>query len=366
MVILVYDIAADKTGALTILQDFYRDVRNHGRNGVQWVFVVSTPELKETENIAVFRYPWIKKSWLHRLYFDEFLAAGLAKKSHADLIFSMQNMPVPHCGRPQIVYFHQPLQFSPVRFSLFRKEERKYWFRQTIICNIFRRSLKKADRIIVQTKWMKNAISEWIPFDQNKISVVPPTIDKKEGNKTAHPTGREFIYPAAGGVYKNHDLIVDACILLEQRGIRDYHVIFTVGKNENPYCEKLYRRVTENRLKIDFSGILPKSKIDFLYARCVLIFPSYLETFGLPLLEARSAGTIVLASDLPFSREILEGYPNACFFGVRDAAKLAGLMEDCMEGKIVCRKVIEKGLDQSHRSAMDFILKMVDGEASER
>ena len=33
----------------------------------------------------------------------------------------------------------------------------------------------------------------------------------------------------------------------------------------------------------------------------VLIFPSYIETVGLPLLEAKLIGTIILASNTPFS-----------------------------------------------------------------
>ena len=52
---------------------------------------------------------------------------------------------------------------------------------------------------------------------------------------------------------------------------------------------------------------------NFLSAR-TLIFPSFIETFGLPLLEARESGAPVLAADTPFAREILANYEKAEFF----------------------------------------------------
>lgn len=43
------------------------------------------------------------------------------------------------------------------------------------------------------------------------------------------------------------------------------------------------------------------------YGRYVLIFPSYIETLGLPPLERKLQKTSILASDCPFSHEALDG-----------------------------------------------------------
>ena len=63
------------------------------------------------------------------------------------------------------------------------------------------------------------------------------------------------------------------------------------------------------------------------YRRATLVFPSYIETFGYPLAEARQAGTIVLAADTPFAREVLDGYENAYYFDPFKPEELADLME---------------------------------------
>ena len=60
-----------------------------------------------------------------------------------------------------------------------------------------------------------------------------------------------------------------------------------------------------------------------MYAHSVLLFPSYVESFGLPLLEARLTGTYVIASNCPFSREILDGYEKALFFDEMDYKMMA-------------------------------------------
>ena len=70
-----------------------------------------------------------------------------------------------------------------------------------------------------------------------------------------------------------------------------------------------------------------------LYARSILVFPSYVETFGLPLLEARKSGTYILASDCSFSREILEGYEKALFFGETDYVQLGKYILSLNNGK---------------------------------
>lgn len=69
------------------------------------------------------------------------------------------------------------------------------------------------------------------------------------------------------------------------------------------------------------------------YSETVTVFPSYLESFGYPLMEARIAGAPIIASDTFFSHEILDGYENAKFFKFDNPQELASLMKECILGK---------------------------------
>ena len=75
MNIMVFDVPAESGGALSVLKYFYSEYKADENNN--YIFVVSKPEMKEAHNIKVLRYPWIKKSWLHRLYFDSLIAPKL-------------------------------------------------------------------------------------------------------------------------------------------------------------------------------------------------------------------------------------------------------------------------------------------------
>lgn len=110
MRILVYDVAADSGGAATVLRSFYEKFSRDTEH--EYLFVLSVFELPETERIRVLNYPWIKKSPLHRLYFDHVVAHRLVKRYEADQVLSLQNIALPHAGVPQVVYEHNALPFA--------------------------------------------------------------------------------------------------------------------------------------------------------------------------------------------------------------------------------------------------------------
>lgn len=64
-------------------------------------------------------------------------------------------------------------------------------------------------------------------------------------------------------------------------------------------------------------------------AATVKVFPSKLEGYGLPLIEAMAAGTPVVAADIPVFREV--GEDAACFFPPDDAVELARLLKMAVE-----------------------------------
>jgi len=326
MNIMVFDVPAEIGGALAILNEFYGEAKSSQDKNIHWFFVVSRPELQETKNIKVLRFPWVKKSWLHRLYFDHFIAAKLIKKYRIDKVLSLQNIIVPHTRVPQTVYVHQSIPFVNYKFSI--KEDKLLWVYQNIIGRSIIKSIKKAEKVIVQTNWMKAACIEKSNVESEKIEVLPPRINvevKKyfEPNEESLST---FFYPAAGSLYKNHEIIVEACKKLVSKSIKDFKVIFTLMGNENPYILSLYNEVKKNNLPIEFVGRLSRDQVFELYTKSILLFPSYIETVGLPLLEAKLHRGIIVASDCLFSREILDGYENAYFFNPFDEDDLSKLI----------------------------------------
>lgn len=358
MNIMVFDVPANSGGALSILNDFYNEVKNNTNVDINWFFVLSTPELEELKNVKILRFPWVKKSWLHRLYFDSFVAPRLIKKHNVNKVLSFQNIIVPHTTVPQVLYVHQPLPFVDYKFSF--KENKVFWTYQNVISRLIKKSIKEAEKVIVQTGWMKKACIEQIGIDSRKIKVIPPNINLNVNNyfEPNEANMKKFFFPSGAQSYKNHRVIVESCKRLREQGINDYSVIFTLKGNENDSIATLYKEVIALDLPIEFTGSLSREKVFELYTKSILIFPSYIETFGLPMLEARLHKTIILASDCFFSHEILDGYGNAYFFDPFDEEDLSTCISSVLEGKVSYKS--HKKIDYN-RSNSESIIEIVLG-----
>lgn len=323
MNILVYSVAAESGGALSVLMDFYKQFQTHKEN--HYYFLVSTPHLEEQDNITVLRFPEIKKGWGHRLWFEYVKAPQLVKQLKIDEVFSTTNTVLPFVQVSQTLYLHNSLPFSTYRFKW--NENRLFWVYQHIIARLIFHSLKRADHIITQTHWMKNAVIDQCGIPEGKIEVQTPPIDDSMV-KLFHPTGREtiFFYPAAPFNYKNHRLIIEACKILKSREITDWQVLLTLNANGSPYERELAAVVKNFQLPVKFIGFLSREEVFDWYSKSILLFPSYIESFPLPLMEAMLTGAPILASDMPFSREILHNYEKSKFYKITDAEKLADEM----------------------------------------
>jgi len=325
MRIMVFDVPANSGGALTILKQYYHEALQDRKN--EWIFVVSTPQLKESENVKVLNYPWIKKSWFHRLYFDRFVARKLVEKYEVDEILSLQNVVVPKVEVKQTLYLHQPLPFVEKRYGL--TEDFKFWLYQNIISKMIFKSIREADKVIVQTKWIMHAAIEKANVKKEKFILKQPDLNIliKKLYDPDKKKDKLFFYPASGLVYKNHEVIVNACKLLKDKGISNYKVIFTLNGDENKHIRMLKQIVIDADLPIEFIGSIDIEAVYEYYSKSVLIFPSYIETFGLPLLEAKMHQTPIIASDCAFSHEILDGYDKVDFFDPFNFLRLSQFME---------------------------------------
>lgn len=327
MRIMVYDVAAESGGAMTILKQYYEDFLSKNNN--EYFFVISNQCLITQENVKVLSYPFVKKSWLHRLYFDYLLAPKLIKEYKIDRVFSLQNMRMPRVKVHQTVYFHNLLALTKEKFCFFLHP--RLWIYKNVIGRLIRHSLKHADRIIVQAEWIKKQCIEELKVDSQIIEVEQPIISLLSGDGENRKSDVcTFFYPANGEYFKNHRQVVSACKLLKEQGIHDYKVCFTLEGTENKDIKKIQKIVCRENLPIEFLGYLSKERMIDMYLSSVLVFPSYIETIGLPLLEAKNFGMRILCADCQYAHAALEGYQGVEYFEHSTPIQIADLMTDCI------------------------------------
>lgn len=321
MKILVFDVPATSGGALTILNEYHLRAKNDSSNS--WFFIIGQANLIEYDNVKTKKYPWVKKNWVYRLFFDWIISPIIAKKIKPDLIISLQNVTIPFTNVRQQLYLHQPLPFTKHRFKFFINP--KFWIYQNIISILIIRSIKRAESVIIQTKWMKDACIELTKCNADKFIIKPPEIQLPENKYYPDKNQLMFFYPASGLFYKNHIIVIESIIGIPEQ-YKKFRVVFTLVGNENASIKKLYRKCQKLKLPVDFIGMIKRDEVLNYYTKSILLFPSYIETFGLPLLEARVTNCQIIAADTEFSREILDNYGKVDFFPYNNSTILMEIM----------------------------------------
>jgi glycosyltransferase involved in cell wall biosynthesis len=107
----------------------------------------------------------------------------------------------------------------------------------------------------------------------------------------------------------------------------------TINGDENNYSYGIKRKIERNKIgeQFIFKGRISREQVYAEYRKCILVFPSLLESLGLPLIESRVFDSYVIASDLAYAHEFLDGYDKAFFFDPINAYSLAAEMKNVME-----------------------------------
>jgi glycosyltransferase involved in cell wall biosynthesis len=169
---------------------------------------------------------------------------------------------------------------------------------------------KNIDTIVIQTPSMQRCVHEKLCRD----SVIMPFLDTI--NITRHSAlgltpdklaVYDFLYVASGEPHKNHKNLVEAWALLAAEGIHPALCLTLSRENCSELVEWIDTKVQKFNLKIVNVGVVDKIGVDELYKQSKsLIYPSTLESFGLPLVEARNAGLAIVASELDYVRDVLD------------------------------------------------------------
>jgi glycosyltransferase involved in cell wall biosynthesis len=114
----------------------------------------------------------------------------------------------------------------------------------------------------------------------------------------------DFVYVADGGAHKNHETLLKSWIHLAQAGIRP-SLALTLSKRDQHLWDAIKDASRRHDLKISNLGAIPHKEVLDLYTRTrALVYPSLSESFGLPLIEARTVGLPILAGELDFVRDV--------------------------------------------------------------
>ena len=180
--------------------------------------------------------------------------------------------------------------------------------RLIILRRLLRHRSDSVGRIVVQTPGMRTAVLQAGIAASAAIDVCPfadlPADAAAPLRSRAEPAS-VFVYVATGDRHKNHANLLHAWELLAQDGVRPT-LHLTVGAEAPELARQIAEFAAARQLDIRNHGHLSVKQVAALYeASDSLVFPSFGESFGLPLLEARRFGLRILAPELDYVRDVV-------------------------------------------------------------
>lgn len=322
-------------GPLAILQECLDFVADKLAGEYEIIALVNGRNLLKSPRIEYIELPEAKKNWVNRLFYEFFYFKRLSARLDPWLWLSLHDItPNVKAGR-LAVYCHNASPFYAIgfkdvvldpRFAMFR-----FFYKYLYAINI-----RKNYRIIVQQEWMRRRMADMFGLDNVIVAHPASEFVNSPIQKSAKSEDRRyytFFYPSFPRVFKNFEVICRAARHLIKNGESRFRIILTISGKENWYTAYI-RRSYGKTPNIEFIGLQSRDEVARIYSSSdCLIFPSKLETWGLPVCEAKSRGIPIFIADLEYARETLGVYDKAAFFHPDDHKRLADLMAGLMNGE---------------------------------
>ena len=316
-------------GPLTIYEDCLRCVEKYFLENYEIVALVHNRELfsEFDSKIKFIEFMDSKKSYLKRFYYEYFYFKRLSKKLKPYLWFSLHDMTPNVVTDKRAVYCHNPIIFYDVKRKDVINEFKMFMFSR-FYKYIYKINIKKNNFVVVQQDWIRKRFKKIFKIKNVVVAHPNVVIDDSNNNcKNTKIVKNSFLYPSFPRIFKNFEVICKAVEILENKNIENFKVYLTIDGSENIYSKEIVEKY--GRLKcIEFIGLQTRENLMKYYSKIeTVIFPSKLETWGLPISEAKAFGKNIILADLEYAHETLGTYEKVMFFGPDDAEKLAEKME---------------------------------------
>lgn len=278
-------------------------------------------------------------------------------KQRLDLMhFAHFNVPVWYPGR-FVVTIHDLIltRFPTERASTLGPI--RYWIKHAASRFVLKSAARRAKRIITVSQFSRSELKTNLGLSEAKIDVIAegcePLTD--EANISPPPGADELAGPFAmyvGNAYphKNLERLLEAWVRLKSQGRSEKLLI--IGRRDYfiNRLEHLAERLglQPNRGLVRFPGYVTDGQLRWLYQHATLyLFPSLMEGFGLPALEAMQEGLPVAAAACSCLPEVLG--EAAAYFDPSNPKAIAQTVAELFDNPGRRRYLAERGRDQARR-----------------
>lgn len=226
-----------------------------------------------------------------------------------------------------------------------------FTFKQFVGRFVFKHIARSSTAVIVPTKFTGKEYAEFSDIDQDKLFQIYEAADVVEQMDEPYKEllkQQYIMYVGSQSDYKNVRRLIEAHQLLLQKypNLKLALVGKTSGKNGIPAGRNKLWSESHKHKNVIFTDFVPDEQLSWLYKNArAYVFPSLMEGFGLPGLEAMLYGTPVISSNTTCLPEV---YGDAAeYFDPTDINEMAEKISSVISNDRLRNKLIEKGYDQA-------------------
>jgi glycosyltransferase involved in cell wall biosynthesis len=264
------------------------------------------------------------RGFLGRLAWEQGQLARVAEQWAADVLLSFGSFVPLRCPCPTVLEAGNALHFTRAFWDVLRTESPLAQLEEHARWALLRASLHAAERVLVPTRAMRQDVVLRLPELGDRVDValwgVAPFF---HAARWSQPSGETVLGVSKHGINKEFDILINAVARLRQR-----HADLTLTLTGTPQESRWSRRSADLAQQLGvaeqvyWAGDVPNPRIPVLIQMSrALVFPTWCESFGLPLAEALAMGAPAVAADIPACREV--GADAACYYTPGDPSSLA-------------------------------------------
>jgi glycosyltransferase involved in cell wall biosynthesis len=270
-------------------------------------------------------------------------APRIAQQWGADLYFSVAELVPPWLPCPSVASFRNP--------NVVDRKRHHWYLRQKVRLGTLHSVARLSGRLARRILFVSHDSARWMGDDlripEDKRVVIHHGIDLDAWRKPAERVfhDRPYILSVSSVYrYKNYVRLIEAWAELARR-VPDAPDLLIIGDDQDaPYSllmEQAHAATGDLAERIHILGAIPYARVRGYYAGAeMFVFPSYLETFGHPLLEAMACRLPLVAADIPVFREIAGD--AALYADPYDSTAIADAMQRALD-PVVRRGLLERG-----------------------
>ncbi len=180
-------------------------------------------------------------------------------------------------------------------------------------------SIVRASKILVPSQSVKKTLLKYFQFARAKTQVTLEGINSifDSHSQAEKSNSKELLYVGSLYPHKNVKVIIEAL-----NSLPEYNLSIVSARNIFLDRLKAYVQQQPCKNRVEFKGFVSDTELNVLYSEVFcMVQPSLHEGFGLPVLEAMSAGVPAVVSDIAVFREIY--MKGVFYFDSTSASSLA-------------------------------------------